>query len=458
MADFILTQIGASLTGTSAADNMTFGIQVVDTVPFVATGSLSGGAGNDGFFTLDPRAFFNGIQYAYGNEGNDNITLAGLFTAYGGKDDDIIREIGIEGADPVAAQQIFGNEGKDTIDAGGGNDYIEGNQGDDSIIAGQGNDLVYGGKENDIIWGDENDPFATIGGNDTLYGNEGNDTINGELGNDLIWGGQGNDVINGGAGSDTIYGNEDNDNINGGAGSDFLQGGKGNDTIEGGGSPLEGLPGDTIIGAEGQDRLTGNDEPNNLTTGTVTSNAQYDDIFRYDYGPSANVGVDNVDFITNFQSRAIAPVPPNTQLTDKLSFAVGADAVLAGLNFNTGTSYDVNRLVGGPVDPAVAPIAPAGPASATYDAVFEVIRKAFSDGLGGLPANSSPVASTNDRLQVYNFTITVGGSIAGSNQFLYINNGDNAVTQADMLIQGVNVVDGFSTVTGVAPVSDIIFA
>jgi Ca2+-binding RTX toxin-like protein len=447
MADFILTTIGGSLTGTSAADNMTFGIEVIDGVPFIATGSLSGAQGNDSFFTLDnPAALINGIQYAYGNEGNDNITLSNLFIAYGGKDNDIIQDLG---GDAGASQQFFGNEGKDTIDAGNGNDYIEGNQEEDRIFAGAGNDFVHGGKGDDIIYGDQYLSGVIGTGFDTIYGNEGNDSILGQGGGDLIWGGQDKDTVIGGTGSDTIYGNEADDTIDGGADSDFLQGGKGNDTIDGGGSQTNGVPGDTIIGAEGADTLsTGDVGPLNIDPNLITSNAQYDDLFRYDYGASANVGSANVDTITGFQN---APALPTNTRTDKLSFAVGADAVLAGLNFTTGTTYDVNRTVGGATNPAVGPFVPGGPGATTYDGVFGIINNFFV-GFG-----QGPEASTNDQLQVFNFTITYKGA---ATSFLYINNGNNAVDSAnDMLIQGVNVVDGFNGTTGVAAaVSDIIFA
>lgn len=482
MADFITTFIGQSLTGTSDNDNMTFGTQIIDGVPFVATGYLSGGGGDDSFFTLNAAAIgpggplFNGIQYAYGNQGNDNIGLSGLFTAYGGQGNDLIQEIG-----GGASQQFFGGEGSDTILAGVGNDYIEGNEEADQIF-GQG-------------------------------------------GNDFIWGGKGSDVINGGQGLDTIYGNLAADTISGddfgvlGA-ADSLIGGQGNDIIRGG-IATDGVLDDTIIGGAGNDNLTGSDGgglDNNFGDTATVSNNQYDDIFRYQDSSAANVGLTNVDVITDFQSAVqLPPNPPGTAAAggiaanfrpDKISLATGADAVIAGLNFTSGTQYDLNRIfVNTPntaqdanfinADLAVVPplfevpqtpapllgtniagnrainldfaIGAAGPDGlfSSYEEVFAainqllVVNPAAAAALGVAAGTQSaggwrPIASTSDVLQVYNFysgTGAIAGTLGnGINAFLFINGQDTTVSSTtDMLIQGVNVVDGG------AAIGDIVF-
>lgn len=368
MADFFTTMIGQSITGTSGNDNMTFGIQLINGVPFVATGSLSGAGGDDSFFTLNATGpggpLFNGIQTAYGNEGNDSITLEGLFTAYGGKGDDRIQDVGAG-----ASQQFFGGEGNDTIVAADGNDYIEGNEGKDDINAGDGNDFIWGGKDNDAILGGT--------GFDTIYGN---------LGDDVIGGGDAADSIHGGQGNDTISGDNGNDSILGGAGKDLISGGAENDTI------LGGVDNDTIAGDAGDDSIVGGAGADVLTGGLGK------DIFRYQDGPTANVGVTNVDIITDL-----------LLVDDKISFATGADAVLAGLNFTTTTTANITNLG-----------AIAG-STATYDSVFAAFAAA-------VPA---PIASTDALLQVYT------GTVAGTN-FLFINGKDTVVTSAtDILIQGV---------------------
>lgn len=436
MADFILQEIGGSITGTPANDNMTFGIQLVEGVPFIATGSLAGAEGDDSFFTLDPRAFLNGIQTAFGNQGRDTIGLANLFTAYGGQDDDnIFAPLG----DP-ASQQMIGGQGNDTISATSGNDYIEGNQGFDILDAGAQNDLVWGGQDNDTIVGGA--------GLDTLYGNLGGDVLDGFAG---LEAGVGADSMHGGQGNDIVAGN-----------------------LLGAVDAIAGTADDTIIGGAGRDTLTGG--INNVGTVNVTTNSQYDDLFRYQDGSGANVGINNIDVITDFQSAVLLAGTPNLR-PDKVSLAAGDGAVLAGLNFTAGTGYDLNRAIvagaegdvpaphapvatGATVPVGISgnlainidPFAPVGGIFRTYEEVYAAIQQIFTAVAG------TPVASTDDELQVYNFFSALGnidpGLGGGVNGFLYINNGDTNVSSVtDMLIQGVNVVDG----AGGPPVNDIVF-
>jgi uncharacterized protein YodC (DUF2158 family) len=95
--------------------------------------------------------------------------------AFGGAGDDRFL-----GSDNLLPDHIYGREGDDVIDGGGGNDYIEGNAGDDRL---------YGGY-----------------GVDTLLGGAGDDDLSGEGGNDLLLGGSGDDIyrFDGAWGKDTI--------------------------------------------------------------------------------------------------------------------------------------------------------------------------------------------------------------------------------------------------------------
>jgi uncharacterized protein YjbI with pentapeptide repeats len=60
------------------------------------------------------------------------------------------------------------------------------------------------------------------GSNDNLFGNEGADTLIGEAGNDYLDGGAGNDSLLGGEGEDRLVGQAGNDILDGGAGDDSL--------------------------------------------------------------------------------------------------------------------------------------------------------------------------------------------------------------------------------------------
>ncbi|MEY8839504.1 calcium-binding protein, partial [Cribrihabitans sp. XS_ASV171] len=66
-------------------------------------------------------------------------------------------------------------------------------------------------------------------GNDQVFGQEGNDTLAGGFGADELQGQDGDDVITGGALSDLVFGGDGNDFVNGGFGYDRINGGDGAD-------------------------------------------------------------------------------------------------------------------------------------------------------------------------------------------------------------------------------------
>jgi Ca2+-binding RTX toxin-like protein len=118
------------------------------------------------------------------------------------------------GTTTVGTDMIFGGNGDDTVNSGGGNDLICGGNGGGIVNGGVGDDTIDGGN-----------------GNDTLRGGDGNDLILGGGGNDILEGGNDNDTIDGGAGVDTIRGESGNDTLTGGSGADSFNGGPGNDTV-----------------------------------------------------------------------------------------------------------------------------------------------------------------------------------------------------------------------------------
>ena len=141
---------------------------------------------------------------------------------------------------PSWGESLLGGSGGPNL-AGG--DSIFGQDGDDILNAGGGADTVSGGTGNDIINGQA--------GADSLSGGDGNDTIDGGLGNDSITGGAGEDSLFGGVDNDTVLGGDGNDYIDGGFNNDSVSGGAGNDTVLGGEND------DTVDGGDGNDTIYG---------------------------------------------------------------------------------------------------------------------------------------------------------------------------------------------------------
>ena len=204
----------------------------------------------------------------------------------------------------VAADNILGAGGNDTLNGGDGNDSSYDDSANDSLNSGAGEDFVYGGFGNDALNAVEADIDNGIGddvyigeGKDTpnaveadidngigddVYIGEGKDTPNtleadidngiGDdvdifllnpsgrptSGPDLLRGSprpdrilalEGNDTVYGLDGDDRIYGQLGNDRIYGDLGNDGIEGGPGNDLLYAG----AGL--DTIYGGSGNDTL-----------------------------------------------------------------------------------------------------------------------------------------------------------------------------------------------------------
>ncbi len=104
-------------------------------------------------------------------------------------------EIGDDGRD-----FIWTGRGDDFVNAKAGNDYIFLGRGDDVALAGDGRDYVSGGRGDDYIDGGA--------GRDFIKGGSGNDVIKGGTGNDVMLGGRGSDtfIFSEGDGHDRIYG------------------------------------------------------------------------------------------------------------------------------------------------------------------------------------------------------------------------------------------------------------
>ncbi len=213
-----------------------------------------------------------------------DVFLTGYVSGRGGADT-------IWGSESVHASyrdELRGDDGADTINAGAGddlaqggndNDELNGEGGADEITGGTGDDEISGGNGDDTISGDADD--------DTLTGGEGDDTIRGGDDSDLISGGTGTDDIEGESGDDTIFGDGNWDLIHGGSGNDIVSGGDGDDIIHGddGDDSIAGNNGsDEIYGDGNNDILCGDDENGTTDPDTLQGGPGNDTL----WGPSAN--------------------------------------------------------------------------------------------------------------------------------------------------------------------------
>ncbi|MGL4637484.1 MAG: calcium-binding protein [Beijerinckiaceae bacterium] len=173
---------------------------------------------------------------------------------------------------------IFSGDGNDAIFALDGNDFIDGGNGNDTLNGGAGDDTLTGGAGADHLKGEggfDYASYATAAGSVTVnladsshnLGDAAGDTyssIEGLIGSnfgDALIGDNNNNNIFSGNGDDAIFALGGNDFIDGGNGHDILNGGAGNDTLTGGAN------GDRLEGEDGFDYVS------YLTaTGSVTVN------------------------------------------------------------------------------------------------------------------------------------------------------------------------------------------
>ena len=177
----------------------------------------------------------------YGFDGNDNLTLIGLFQrAVGGVGDDTIL---LKGSN----QSAEGEGGNDILDASlaTGTATLNGAAGTDTLTGGTGNDFLTGGAGGDILnggagtgdWAQYNDG-GTVGvtinlaldtasggtaqgdqlnGIENILGSGFGDTLTGDTAANVLRGASGNDILNGGGGGDTLRGGQGDDTLTGDA-------------------------------------------------------------------------------------------------------------------------------------------------------------------------------------------------------------------------------------------------
>lgn len=136
---------------------------------------------NSNQITQSQLNIFNGIVGEVTNPG----AFGGIFGYFGATGNEV-RDI------------LIGGTGNDVISTLKGDDYAFGDEGNDILYGGTGRNQLFGGTGNDTIYGGDGDDFLLDGlGRDTLYGGAGNDTIIAGEGdfNQKVYGGAGQDVF-----------------------------------------------------------------------------------------------------------------------------------------------------------------------------------------------------------------------------------------------------------------------
>lgn len=231
MANFVGTEFGDTLSGTTDSDNI-FGVDGDDILSGLGgDDALSGGGGNDrlsGGEGMDTLRGDIGDDTLLGGKDKDRLNGGkGSDLLKGGRGDD--RLLGADGGDT-----LIGGVGSDFLNGANGADILRGAFGNDKLLGGAGNDRLFGGRDIDmLLGGDGHDVLKGGLGDDILEGLADNDRLFGGAGNDNLLGGNGADHLAGGTGDDTIDGGNGNDTVLAGAGDDIASGGAGNDTVSG---------------------------------------------------------------------------------------------------------------------------------------------------------------------------------------------------------------------------------
>jgi Ca2+-binding RTX toxin-like protein len=217
----------------------------------------------------------------------------------------------------ASAADLLGQAGDDVLTGGDDGNALNGGDGDDRMAAGAGDDGLSGGPGNDAVDGGAGRDVYGVGAVDGARVDLGAGTATGPGGgSDSL-----RDVedVNGSAGADVIFGDAGPNAIYGFGGADAIRAGAGDDQVT-------TLPGATVMGEDGADRLTvdplrlGNSGP-----ATVRSDLQGgagDDVLtsshhveRLDGGP----GADRFD---------IRCVEAQCRAADQVLCGAGADVVL----------------------------------------------------------------------------------------------------------------------------------
>lgn len=218
---------------------------------------IRGGSKNDTITiqSLDPE--FSGKITVFAGAGHDRVNATAISAA--------LQMYGEDGRDTLLGgsgdDSLFGGADRDSLNGGAGHDLLFGEASRDTLSGGVGNDTLDGGGDRDTLLGQSgNDELHGGLGDDSLNGHDGDDTLLGDAGNDKLRGGNGDDGLSGDLGNDSLFGEDGLDTLLGGSGNDSLRGGAGNDLLQGG-AGSDRLAGDadtdTLSGGEGSGRDRG---------------------------------------------------------------------------------------------------------------------------------------------------------------------------------------------------------
>jgi Ca2+-binding RTX toxin-like protein len=294
---------------------------------------------------------------------------------------------------------LDGQDGADSLDAGGDDDILIGGPGNDILFTGgPGNDLIVpgAGTDTNISGGEGSDTisyldgrvagvfvhltvFPTIGGDGETFtgieeaiGTEFDDTLvatgagfrtvlSGFGGNDTLAGGTLNDLLTGGPGADTISGNEGNDILRGNDGNDLMSGGDGDDYLIG------GLGADSLAGGNGSDTASYADRGTSVEASLVGSTQDGDtytfienleggggdDTLRGDggantltggYGMDTLIGGAGPDTLLGFFTSGSEGAPDTASYEERATPVVTG---LVGVHQDGDTYDDIQNLTGG---------------------------------------------------------------------------------------------------------------
>jgi uncharacterized delta-60 repeat protein len=206
--------------------------------------------GTSPFTSQDPDAVYRSIRFT-GDSPAAKLARDGTLNLTGSTRGDRIVASSISGMvgvfDNAIGPFVFtgSSVNKVVVNAGDGNDLVtlSGRLPGAILNGGNGNDTLTGGLGNDIFNGGNNRDTVTYAGRTSALilsiDNSANDGQTGEFDNistdiETVIGGNGNDRITGSDATNALYGGPGNDVLIGKAGNDLLGGQDGNDTMDGG--------------------------------------------------------------------------------------------------------------------------------------------------------------------------------------------------------------------------------